>query len=242
MLLDFLKNFTNDYKFVPELVAVIAALFLAFSKVRKWICSVFVSIYRWAIFPFRGQENIEKILTEIGSLKTDLSANTEISKKTSEDVRILKEIVGHNGGGGLLDMVGVLSGFQTSEFWLRAQPGFIADEEGRNLDSTHAFVLLLKLSTKDDVAGISWKSYTDRDFSNDHLKEFKEAVARRETFRNKLEFFDSNGDTCGEWTVLAHPISAEKAKAKRYIGFLYPVSDKAKEIARQYNWPMSIPV
>lgn len=241
-MFEFFKKITEDYKWMIEMSALASVLLLFIRAVRKWICVYLHNLYVWFTFPFKSQDIKKEVLIEILGIGEELKKNTEISEQTAKDVTILKEIVGHNGGGGLLDMVGVLTGLQTTEFFLRAQPGYICDQDGRNLESTHAYLLLLRLSSKNDLAGLSWKSYMNSEKSTAYLNEFKDASSRREGFRERIELFDIDAVSKGFWISIAHPISAEGAKSKRYVGFLYPADEKAREIAKSYNWPLSGPL
>lgn len=235
MLINLIKSIVEDFKWIPELSLILVTLVLFVKKVRQIFINIFRWAYLWIIFPFKGWEAINAISSDVKILK-------EVGAKTSEDVTALKQIIGYNGGSGLMDQVGYIAGYQASEFWLRPQPGFICDESGGNLDCTHGYCLLLGLSSKADIVGGGWKSFIDRDPTYGYLEEFKEAAHKGESFRGHVEFFNITGKHLGEWIVVARPISADKAKAKRYMGLMYPSNDLAKEIAAKYGWPLIPPV
>lgn len=235
MLITFLKNLVEDFKWIPELSLIVVTLILFVKKIRRIFFNIFRWAYLWLVFPFKGWEAINNISNDVKSLK-------EVGEQTSKDVTALKEIIGYNGGSGLMDQVGYIAGYQASEFWLRTQPGFICDEGGNNLDCTHGYCLLLGLSSKADITGGGWKSFIDRDPTYGYLEEFKEATKRSESFRGHVEFFNISGKALGEWIVVARPISADKAKAKRYMGLMYPSDALAKEVATKYGWPLLPPV
>jgi len=234
-MIEFLKKITEQYNWLPEFAAIIGVLLLVFSKVRKGFGMVFKWAYLWLVFPFKGWTAINTILEEVKGLK-------ETTVKTSEDITALKEIVGYNGGGGLMDIVGYIAGYQSSQFWLTSQPGFIMDEQGNVLDATHAYCSLLGLASKAELKGVAWKAYIDRDPAYNILDEYKEAAKREEAFRGHIDFFNASGQDVGNWIILARPISAEKAKTKRYIGYFYPASEKSKAIALKNNWAMNPPL
>lgn len=235
MIFEFIKKFTDDFKWFPEFLGILAALLLFFKAWRKILKQFFKCIYIWIVFPIKAHDATQKTYEEIQKLQ-------DITKQTAKDVSSLKEIIGFNGGSGLMDQVGYIMGYQSSEFWLRTQPGFICDEDGRNLDCTHGYCLLLGLSSKNDLFGTSWKGYVDKEEYQVYLQEFKDSAKRRESFRGKTEFFDFHNESKGSWVIIAHPISSEKAKTKRYMGFLYPGDAKANKIAESYGWSLIPPL
>lgn len=242
MAIELIKKISNGLQWVPEALTLLAALSLLLKRVRIWGVVFLKGLFVWFIFPFRSQDMRKDILNEIGSIKTELIKNTEISQKMAKDVDALKEIVGYNGGSGLMDIVGYIEGLQNSDFWHRPIPAFICDGEGRNLEVTYPYCSLLGVSTKADLSGISWKSYTDTSKSTGYLREFKESAERGESFRGKIELFNINSTSVGYWVVVLNPISAKKAKTKRYLGVLYPADETSKNISTKNGWPMSVPL
>ena len=242
MIIQLLKSLTESYKWLPEAAGIIGLLLLAFKKGRKWIVGFLRGLYVWIVFPFKSQDIRKEILSEISGIKTELQKNTKISESTAKDVDELKKVVGYNGGSGLMDIIGYIEGLQNSDFWHRPNPGFICDGDGRNIEVTYSYCSLLGVSTKADLTGISWKSYTNSKDSTGYLSEFRESASRGECFRGKIELFNINSLSQGNWIIILNPISTQKAKTKRYVGLLYPADDISKEIANKHGWPLSVPI
>ncbi len=242
MTIELIKNISSSLQWVPEALTLLAALSLLLKRVRAWVMIFLKGLFVWFLFPFKSQDIRLEILTEIGGIKKELEKNTQISQKTAKDVDALKEIIGYNGGSGLMDIVGYIEGLQNSDFWHRHIPAFICDGEGRNLEVTYPYCSLLGVSTKSDLSGISWKSYTETTKSSNYLSEFRDAASRGESFRGKIEFFDIHSDSLGYWVIVMNMISTKKAKTKRYFGALYPADETSKNIAEKHGWPMNVPL
>lgn len=234
-MFEFFKKLTEDYEWILQASSLAGVFLLFFKTVRKTLGKVFKWAALWISFPFKGQTTVNTILTEVRGLK-------QTTEKTAQELDSLKKMIGYNGGSGLLDQVGILVGIQVSDFWMKSQPAFVCDENGHNTSVTHAYCNLLATTKKEDLLGLGWKGFSDREESSDYLIEFRDAASRRENFRGPIFFFNSYGEPCGQWVVVAHPISPEQANIKRYMNLVYPIDATAKEIAKKHDWPLTAPI
>lgn len=231
-MISFVKSLIEQWKWLPEILGIIAAALLIFKSVRVYTWKASVTIFNFFSFPFTMEKTIKR---EVTPLKDTIN-------KTAEDVQAIKELIGYNGGTGLMDQIGYIIGYQSNDFWFKEKPGFICDRDGRNIDCTYGYCSLLGLKNKVELLSYSWKSFVDKESVIEFLEDFKQVSERKETFRQSIRFFDSHGDDIGVWLIIAHPISSNKAKTPRYIGFLYPYGEKALAIARDRGWPLTPPL
>lgn len=234
-MIELLKKLLEEYKWVPEMLAFGAAVSLLFKRVRSISMFVFRGVWNFCTFPFKSEGYIKNISESVTSLMLT-------SEQTAKDVNALKDIIGYNGGTGLMDQVGYIIGYQSHDFWMRGQPGFICDENGRNIDCTHGYCELLNINNRADLQSGGWKSYADKEELHDYLEDFAEVAMHRETFRRAIGLYDANGKDVGTWLVIAHPISSSKAKTPRYMGFLYPFGAVSQVVAREKGWPLAPPI
>lgn len=234
-MLQLIKTILEEYKWIPEMLALAAAVSLLFKRVRSVSTFIFKGLWSFFTFPFKSQGYIKNISESVQSLILT-------SESTARDVAALKEIIGYNGGTGLMDQVGFIVGYQSAEFSMRDHPGFICDESGRNVDCTHGYCELLNINSRSDLLAGGWKSYADKDELRGYIADFLDVAARRETFRSSIGLFDANGEDLGTWLVIAHPLSSPKAKTPRYMGFLYPFGAVSQCIAKEKGWPMAPPL
>lgn len=234
-MIELLKKLLEEFKWIPEMLAMAAALALLFKRGRSIFTFVVKGLWNFFTFPFRSQGYIKNISDSIQSLTTTAEA-------TARDVNTLKEIIGYNGGSGLMDQVGFIIGYQANEFWMRGVPGFICDENARNIDCTHAYCQLLNINDRGSLHSAGWKSYAEKDELHDYIVDFMDVSSRRETFRRAIRLYDANGKDVGMWLVIAQPISSNKAKTPRYMGFLYPFGQTSMDIAKEKEWPLAPPI
>lgn len=235
LFIEWIQAESEKLKWVPEAIALIGALSLISKTIRGYIVVVSKAIYNFFTAPSKTFKAVELLAAEVSNLQT-------VSQKSSDDIKVLKDLIGYNGSSGALDKIGYIMGYQSNEFWLRDQPGFMCSEIGENVDCTHAYCRLLGVSNKDDVDKRNWQGFVDKTQYKGYLEEFSEVAKRRENFRRELSFKDVYGNDVGTWLIVAYPISAEKAKTARYIGYLYPYGQKAKEVANLNGWPMVPPL
>jgi len=235
MLFDFLKEQSANFNWLPEALGVLAAVSLVFKTVRKWIFAAFRAICSFFTSPSKTYKLVNDLTTKLANVEA-------VSNNSAGKIQNLEDLIGYNGGSGLMDKVGYLLGYQANDFWFRDQPGFICSELGENLDTTHCYCKLLGVTNRTDLNNRNWQGFVDKDQNKGYYEEFLEVAKRRETFRRTIGFKDSNGNDTGVWLVVANPISSDKAKVARYIGLLYPFDPTSKQIAEKYKWPLMPPL
>jgi hypothetical protein len=234
-MFDLLKKLTEDFNWVPGFVGIVAASSLIFKTVRGRI----YSSYRSCIDFFTAPTKIFRLTNE---LNNKVSRIEIIADSSAIKIQKMEELIGYNGGSGLMDSVGYLLGYWSNDFWLRDQPAFICNEKGENIDCTHAYCRLLGVSTKEDLSSKNWRGYVDKNEYPGYFNEFLDVTSRREVFRREITFRDSNNKEAGVWLVIANPISAKNAKTARYMGTLYPKDDFAKNLCKLNGWAETPPV
>jgi hypothetical protein len=232
---DFLKKATEDFSWVPGFVAIVGAISLAFGTVRLKIYHG----YRACIDFFTSPTKIFHLANELNGKVSRIEI---IADNSAAKIQKMEELIGYNGGSGLMDSVGYLLGYWSNDFWLRDQPGFIATDKGDNVDCTHAYCRLLGLSAKEDLLNKNWRGFVDKQEYSEHLNEFVDVSSKREVFRREMSFRNSSNHSVGTWIVIASPISSNKAKTARYIGMLYPADEIAINLCKSNGWAETPPL
>lgn len=235
IVFDFFKTVAASLGWLPEALGVLAAISLCFQKGRQYFAVFLKFVWLYISFPIKFGKVLTDLVLEVQTIKTNLATNTIDTKK-------IKDIVGFNGGGGILDRLEYIAGYNTSEFWLKNHPGFSLDGDAKLIDSTHAFCLLLGVNDKDMVVGGNWKSFLDKREIKEFIEEYKTVSAKRDIFRRQIAFSDVYGNNAGTWTVIGNPLCSEKARAIRYMVMLYPFGDAAKAKAQANSWPERPPI
>jgi len=235
MMIDWIKELFDKLHWIPEAATVAGALALCFKKGREFAGIFFKNLLLYITFPIKASKSISDIFDNVESLKKETSDQ-------SKDIRTLKHFMGHNGGGGLLDVADYLMGYASQDFWLKQHPGITLLNNAEAVDSTHAFCRLLGLSDKEKVVKGNWIGFLDKEDYKAFIEEYGLVSSRRETFRRTISLVDVFGEDVGEWTVIASPVCSDKVKAVRYRAMLYPHGEKAKKIAEKYDWPLVPPL
>ena len=230
-LMDTARDTLTEYKWA---LPAIGPSFLCFKKVRVFACKMGGKIYRmFTVIP--------RILVGVNALLEDSSAVKAGLKSVTEEVLSLKKIVGFNGGGGMMDAVGYLLGYQSNAFWHTSHPGFVCSSTGVNLECTQGYLFLLGLKSREELKSMNWENYVEPNELKNYFDRFVAAASRRDNFRFPVGFLDIGGVSVGRWLVVANPLSAEAASTVRYIGFFYPLCPAAQAVAIENSWPLHPP-
>lgn len=248
-LVEFLRLHAAHIEWWMDFAAVLAALSLAFKKVRLLLLKIFASVGGFFSAPIKTRQAVEQLVLASAKvderlvvIETQYAASVVQVDSLKNSLETLKKLVGFNGGGGLADQVGYILGYQASSFWRTSHPGFVCTAQGDNLEVTQGYCGMLGLKSRADLARRNWQGFVDKEEFPAYLAEFIDVAGRLETFRRPLHFYDVNGTALGEWLVVAFPLSAPGATTVRYIGSLFPSCAAAREIAGRGGWPLHPPL
>jgi PAS domain-containing protein len=202
---------------ITVLLAIATGLTLLIPKVRELI----------GILARRGRQ-------WVGGNKLDILLETS-ARVESRLIAIEKEL-NFNGGRSSKDMLFLLAKYREHDFWRIGRPAIEMDETAQVNLVSEAACRLFCVNNPQDLYRRSWLRFIASDQVDEFLRAYEQTANYASHFVYRLHIHCQEGHDRGEWELRASPISPEDSSRKLYSGYLSPVCEKAKSVAREVHW------
>jgi hypothetical protein len=211
---------------ISILIGILSTFVIFFKRIKKYITKK----YEQHKIYVKSKHEIPEILQEIKSGINNLD----------ERLKNVEYEISPNGGGSMKDSLKIIKAEVEAMFWLNPKPSFRTTSKALNIQVNEAYCHLCGTASE-ELLRLNWKNFIeDADQLDDYMRRWEESTNAFSQFSGKLKFKNSLGEYMGEWLVKVRPLgSIEEGKEYLWHGTIYPLDQKSKEYASNFNIPLN---
>jgi PAS domain-containing protein len=217
---------TQNGETISIVVGLVSTVAIFFKKIKKFIIKKYEQRKIYNKSKHEIPEILQKIKSGIDNLDTRLK-NVEYE-------------ISPNGGGSMKDSLKIIKAEIEAMFWLNPKPSFRTTSKGMNVQVNEAYCHLCA-TTSEELLRLNWKNFIDDEVQlDDYMRRWEESTEAFSQFAGKLKFKNYRGEYMGEWLVKVRPLgSIDEGRDYLWHGTIYPLDQKAREYARNFNIPLN---
>lgn len=209
---------------INVLLAIVTGLSLLIPKVRELLGIIARRGRQWV-----GGNKLDTLL-ELGERMEERGSRMEDRLK-----KIDKELQ-YNGGRSTKDMLFLLAKYREHDFWRIGRPAIEMDEKAQVNLVSEAACRLFSVNNPQELYRRSWLRFIAPGQVDEFLHAYTETSNYASHFVYRLHVHCQEGNDRGQWELRASPITPEDSSRKLYSGYLSPVCEKAKAVAKEVHW------